>query len=74
MLETRLNEVRRLLGDHHDIPDKEIRETLWYYYFDLEKSVEWLLGILVSQSHVKSVREIYRFGEAQPCEIDESVN
>ena len=46
ILETRLNEVRQLLGDHHSIPDKEIRETLWYYYFDLEKSVQWLLGIL----------------------------
>jgi hypothetical protein len=49
MLQTRLNEVRQLLGDHHDIPDKEIRETLWYYYFDLEKSVAWLLGTFVSQ-------------------------
>lgn len=47
MLETRLNEVRQLLGEQHDIPDKEVRETLWYYYFDLEKTVAWLLGSIV---------------------------
>jgi len=44
MLETRLSEVRELLGEQHNIPDQEIRETLWYYYFDLEKTVAWLLG------------------------------
>jgi len=47
MLETRLNEVHQLLGEQHDIPDKEIRETLWYYYFDLEKTVAWLLGSII---------------------------
>jgi hypothetical protein len=44
MMETRLLDVHKLLGDQHDIKDDEIRETLWYYYFDIEQTVSWLLG------------------------------
>lgn len=43
-MEARLLDVRCLLGDQHDIKDAEIRETLWYYYFDVEQTVAWLLG------------------------------
>jgi hypothetical protein len=55
MLEERLIEVRQLLGDQHNIPDKEIRETLWYYYFDLEKTVAWLLGNIIRKSMLTSL-------------------
>ena len=43
-MEARILEVRDLLGDQHDIDDTEIKETLWYYYFDVAQTVSWLLG------------------------------
>lgn len=30
--------------DGVEIPRAEIEETLWYYYFDVEKSIEYLLS------------------------------
>jgi hypothetical protein len=45
-MEKSLIEVRRILGDENGIRDSDIRETLWYYYFDVEASVAWLLGTL----------------------------
>ena len=44
MMETKLNEVRHLIGNRHTIEDSEIRETLWYYYFDIQETISWLLG------------------------------
>jgi hypothetical protein len=35
--------VRSLLGDDTVFTDAKIRETLWYYYFDVEQTVDWLL-------------------------------
>jgi hypothetical protein len=51
-MEARLFEVRDLLGDQSKIENDEIRETLWYYYFDVPKTVSWLLGksVLLSNS------------------------
>ncbi|KAI9596797.1 P-loop containing nucleoside triphosphate hydrolase protein [Syncephalis fuscata] len=36
-------QVRSLLGDEISITDEKIRETLWYYYFDINQTVDWLL-------------------------------
>ena len=37
--------VRDALGpDVPDITDAEIRETLWHYYYDVGKTVTWLLN------------------------------
>jgi hypothetical protein len=41
---TKLKEVRRVLGNTPGIKDTEIKETLWYYYFDVEQTVSWLLS------------------------------
>ncbi|KAI9681843.1 MAG: Hsp70 suppressor, GTPase facilitates ribosomal subunit dissociation [Trizodia sp. TS-e1964] len=37
--------VREVVGsDVPGITDKAIRESLWHYYYDVEKTVTWLLG------------------------------
>lgn len=47
MMEMKLAEVGRILGDDHEIKESEIRDTLWYYYFDVQQTVSWLLGASV---------------------------
>ena len=44
MMEKKVGEVRDLLGDTVKIKDSEIRETLWYYYYDVDRTVSWFLG------------------------------
>lgn len=41
-----LQHVRGLLGSADDsgISDKEVKDSLWYYFFDAEQTVEWLLA------------------------------
>lgn len=35
--------VRQELGDNESqISDKIIEDSLWYYYYDTEKTVQWL--------------------------------
>jgi HBS1 N-terminus len=36
--------VRQRLGARSGLREAEIRETLWYYYFDVDESVAWLAG------------------------------
>lgn len=47
-METKVAEVLQLLGDNHEIKESEIRQTLWYYYFDIDQTVSWLLGSLIN--------------------------
>jgi hypothetical protein len=35
-----------LLSDSALIDDVEIEETLWYYYFDIPRTVSWLSGFI----------------------------
>lgn len=46
-MESGLEHIRAVLGSEAEsgLSDSVIRETLWDSYFDVEKSVEWLLGI-----------------------------
>ena len=41
---SKLKQVRQILGDTPGINDSEIKETLWYYYFDVEQTISWLLS------------------------------
>jgi len=48
------NKVRDVLG--HDIPsitDEKIQEALWHYYYDIEKSINYLLSL-----QTKKVKEV----------------
>lgn len=42
-LDKAVDEISQCLGSSFSI--KEIRDTAWYYYFDVEKSTNYLLGI-----------------------------
>ena len=37
-------EVRKVLGEDVTLSDAAIKDALWHYYFDVPKSVTWLLG------------------------------
>ena len=37
-----LAQVRNLLSNNDQFPDEEIQESLWYYYFDVSKTVTYL--------------------------------
>lgn len=44
-MEAKLAEVRQRLGARLGLREAEIRETLWYYYFDVDQSAAWLAGL-----------------------------
>ncbi|KAI9894492.1 MAG: Hsp70 suppressor, GTPase facilitates ribosomal subunit dissociation [Vezdaea aestivalis] len=46
-------EVRKVLGDGVVVSDTEIKDTLWHYYFDVSKSITWLLDNHTSQGGPK---------------------
>lgn len=41
-----LEQVRSILGDqeHSGCTDQDIKDALWEFFFDVDKSVVWLLG------------------------------
>jgi len=41
-----LEQVRNILGDqeHSGFSDQAIKDALWEFFFDVDKSVVWLLG------------------------------
>lgn len=43
-LEDGLSYVRSVVGEDIGISDTEIKEALWYYYFDREETVNWVFG------------------------------
>lgn len=49
MMEAKVAEVLQVLGDEHEVQESEIRNTLWYYYFDVQQTVSWLLGISIQR-------------------------
>jgi len=42
-----LEQVRNILGDQEQsgFPDQAIKDALWEFFFDVDKSVVWLLGV-----------------------------
>lgn len=66
-----LEQVRLIIGDEDvsELSDNSIKEALWEYYFDVEKTVQWSLGSWYlnlnsrpSNSGIRGTRK------AQPCE------
>ena len=49
-MEAKVAEVLQLLGDDQGIKESEIRDTLWYYYFDVEQTVSWLWGSSITSA------------------------
>jgi len=36
--------VRSVLGSEESITDKDIQDSLWHYYYDTEKTINYLLS------------------------------
>lgn len=51
-LENGLSHVRNIVGEDIGISDTEIKEALWYYYFDREETVNWVFGKITSLARV----------------------
>ena len=50
-----LEQVRQVIGeeDISGLPDSEVKDTIWYYHFNVEESINWCLRtlpFLISQS------------------------
>jgi elongation factor 1 alpha-like protein len=43
-MQSSLSKVQEVLGSSTDISEKEIKDALWNYYFDVDSSVAFLLG------------------------------
>ncbi|KAH8601455.1 P-loop containing nucleoside triphosphate hydrolase protein [Bisporella sp. PMI_857] len=43
-------QVREVLGDTMNITEAQIHEALWHYYYDIDKTVGYLLNILESKA------------------------
>jgi HBS1 N-terminus len=67
-MKKKIAEVRELLGDSRSIKDSEIRETLWYYYFDVEQTLSWLLGKLFSRRFIHLLDQYSGAGTVKPEE------
>jgi hypothetical protein len=62
-MEAKLAEVRQRLGARLGLREAEIRETLWYYYFDVDQSVAWLAGLFFHNPLLTS-KDKYKKAEA----------
>ena len=43
--------VREALGSGYQIPEKDIHDALWNYYYDVGKTVTWLKGRPIRSDH-----------------------
>ena len=47
-LRTGAIKVREILGDEVRVTDRAIEDSLWHYYYDVEKTVNYLLSEKIS--------------------------
>lgn len=40
--------MRQVLGPDFEASDQEIQESLWHYYYDVEKTTNYLLSVFFS--------------------------
>ena len=53
-----LTEVRDILGPEVPVTDQEIEDSLYYYYYDVSKTVDYILG-----------EHLLYFGAQAPCSM-----
>lgn len=66
-----LEQVRLIIGgeDVSELSDNSIKDALWEYYFDVEKTVQWSLGSWYLNVETRpSNLNIRGTRKAQPCE------
>ena len=54
--------VRNVLGSEDSITDKDIQDSLWHYYYDVEKTVNYLLSMYHSYL-IWNISNIAKIGE-----------
>ncbi|KAI9476270.1 MAG: hypothetical protein EXX96DRAFT_293848 [Benjaminiella poitrasii] len=54
-LDEGLAHIYSVIGEDTILSAKEIREALWYYYFDTEETIEWALGNISSYGLIISL-------------------
>jgi hypothetical protein len=63
------DKVRDVIGDERvsGLSEKDIKDTLWYHYFDAEETIQWALGS--SHSHLRhvSIKASSRTGKTSHC-------
>lgn len=44
-----LDHIRAILGPEEasEVSDRDIKDTLYHYYFNIEQSLNWLIGMLL---------------------------
>ncbi|KAG9246850.1 P-loop containing nucleoside triphosphate hydrolase protein [Calycina marina] len=51
-------EVKEMLGDAaNQVSEKEIQDSLWHYYYDIEKTVNYLLGVAERRNKVEQKKK-----------------
>ena len=55
-----LSEIRETISDSV-ASDREIKDALWYYYLDVEKALNWILG--KSLQNLSTLHLIFKFVE-----------
>ena len=48
-------QVRDVLGSQVSITDKEIQDSLWHYYYDVDKTVDYLLSTNIRKNQFSGV-------------------
>lgn len=63
-MDSGLAHVRSLLGpaESSGYSDKEIKDSLWYYYFEADKVVNWLLEERAKAEKKKTGKSSFFFG------------
>jgi elongation factor 1 alpha-like protein len=60
-------DVKAAIKDDFIATDEEIQESLWYYYFDVDKTVNYLRGMYISYTRTicSPLIEVSRKAEAK---------
>ncbi|KAL9596256.1 MAG: hypothetical protein Q9219_005917 [cf. Caloplaca sp. 3 TL-2023] len=69
-LQKGLLEVRMVLGPSVSVSDKDIEDSLWHYYYDADKTVNYLLRECVRGRYLISLMVKDQRAPAQPKTID----
>src|ERR1700755_3395455 len=59
-------DVKAAINGDFTVTDEEIQESLWYYYFDVDKTVNYLRGIYISYARMNFWNSWRIIGKQKP--------
>ena len=66
-------EVRKVLGPGYQVSDKEIQDSLWNYYYDIQKTVNHIKSEFYRADIVQSLTSIRQAKvQSESCESNKS--